>query len=156
MNCKWEDPQLGAFAQAICHEVAALQHLDPFVVPPDSLEQQAGSNERVLGSGGVCEEVAEVHRGLQARAKRISLTRRRHPLFDLAGVAKQLSESAASGAARLDLPDFTKFQRQQARAPKLSEYSFCHLVSRFIHCLTGTRTGSAKHRSTVVLRIVHL
>lgn len=116
-DCNWEDPELGAFAQAICHEVAALQHLDPFVAPPASLEQQAGSSDCVLGSGGVCEEDAEVHHGLQARAKRIGLTRRRHPLFDLAGVARQLSESAAVCAARLDLPDFTKIQRQQARAP---------------------------------------
>ena len=117
-RCAWEDPQLGALAQAIGKEVAALHGLQQAVAAPGSLAQPEGSpssadssERRAAGTGeGHCQP----QRGLQARARRLCRTKRLR--FDLAAVGRRLAQCATCATDRLDFPDFTKMQRQQARS----------------------------------------
>ena len=123
----WEDPQLhraeeqlGELAQAIGKEVAALHGLQQAVAAPGSLAQPEG---RPTDAGdGTGEGQCESQRGLQARARRLGRTKR--PRFDLAEVRERLAQCATCATARLELPDFTKMQRQQARHTHLIS-SYC-------------------------------
>ena len=110
-GCAWEDPQLGALAQAIGEEVAALHGLQQAVAAPGSLAQPEGRPANA--DDGTSEGQCEPQRGLQARARRLG--RNKRPRFDMAEVRERLAQFAACAIARLELPDFTKMQRQQAR-----------------------------------------
>ena len=110
-----EDPQLEALAQSISEEVAALHGLQQAVAAPGSLAQPEGQpTDADNGTGkGQCES----QRGMQARARRLGRSKR--PRFDLAEVRERLAQCATAATARLELPDFTKMQRQQARRTHL-------------------------------------
>lgn len=110
-RCAWEDPQLGALAQAIGQEVAALHGLQQAVAAPGSLAQPDG--RPADADDGTTEGQCESQRGMQARARRLGRSKRLR--FDMAEVRERLAQCATCATARLELPDFTKMQRQQAR-----------------------------------------
>ena len=123
-RCAWEDPQLGALAQAIGQEVAALHGLQQAVAGPSSLPQP--EDHPTDADDGTGEGQCKPQLGMQARARRLGRSKRTR--FDLADVRERLAQCASCATARLELPDFTKMQRQQARHTPSFQFSVALLL----------------------------
>jgi hypothetical protein len=119
---QWEDAPLGELARAITAEVASLQRLGASVIGGEVSTGQHDSGSSVRAGWEHCPESKAPCSGLRSRAERLGL--KRGPRFSLANVAAQLTEATVHAAPRLDLPNFSKMQRQQAcrpcRLPRLS------------------------------------
>jgi len=136
---QWEDAPLGELARSITAEVTSLQRLGASVFSGELSLGQHNSGSSARAGWEHCPESDAPRSGLRGRAERLGLER--CPRFSLEDVAAQLTGDAVRAAPRLDLPNFSKMQRQQARR-----------LYR-LWCLNGTARYLCTHLAVTALSV---